>query len=431
MTVITQVYGREILDSRGNPTVEVTMTLEDGTVSVAAVPSGASTGTFEAHELRDGDMARYGGQGVLRALEFVNSELKDVVIGRDAANQTELDSAMIACDGTENKSRVGANAILGISLAAARATAISQHIPLYQYLASLFGTEINPSYFPIPMFNILNGGKHSDSGLSVQECKLIPSGIATYPEQLRAGSEIFHALKSILEADHFAVGVGDEGGFAPHLESHAQAFEKIIQAIEKAGYQPGTQAFLGLDVAANSFYSNEQDIYQMKPEGVNLNRESLISLYREWIGKYTIVSIEDGLHEEDWDGWAVMKEKLTRETVSWGKDLLLIGDDLLVTNKKRVEKALAAGSCNSVLIKPNQIGTVSETVACMKLAHENGLNTVISHRSGETTDDFIADLAVGGGARFIKTGSLSRGERLVKYNRLSQIFSELNGAKMF
>jgi enolase len=426
MTSIQDIFGREILDSRGNPTVEVTMTLEDGTLAVAAVPSGASTGTFEAHELRDGDAQRYGGLGVLQAIGFVNGALRDAVRGKDAAEQFALDTLLEECDGTKNKSRMGANALLGISLAAARATALSRKMPLYRYIAELMQTPLSVERFPTPMFNILNGGKHSDSGLSVQEFKLVPSGVVSYPEQLRAGSEIFHALKKLLEADHFSTGVGDEGGFAPRLESHAQALEKINQAIAAAGYEAGRQVFLGLDVAANSFFVPEQDVYQMQPEGASLSRDQLTNLYREWIEKYHIVSLEDGLHEEDWDGWREMSEKLTTLPVSWGKPLLVIGDDLLVTNQDRVEKALLQHSCNSVLIKPNQIGTLSETLMCMTLAHVNGLDTVVSHRSGETSDDFIADLAVGAGSRFIKTGSLSRGERLAKYNRLLRIYSELS-----
>lgn len=425
MSQIKEVVGREILDSRGNPTVEVMVELENGIRATAAVPSGASTGTFEAHELRDQDAHRFGGLGVLQAVQFVNTELREAVMGMDATDQSALDAALIACDGTENKSRVGANAILGISLAAARAAAESRAVPLYRHIAHLTHTEIDATHFPIPMFNILNGGKHSDSGLSVQEFKLVPSGITTYPEQLRCGSEVFHALKKILEADGFSTGVGDEGGFAPHLESHAQALEKINQAVTEAGYTGGEQVFLGLDVAANSFYIKESDVYQMLPEGVSLNRESLVNLYREWMMRYHIVSIEDGLHEEDWNGWKEMRDKLEKEPADWDKTLLLIGDDLLVTNIHRLETALASGSCNSVLIKPNQIGTLSETLACMALAHTHGLNTVVSHRSGETSDDFIADLAVGAGARFIKTGSLSRGERLAKYNRLLKIWSEL------
>lgn len=422
---ITNVVGREILDSRGNPTVEVTLTLSDGTVAVAAVPSGASTGTFEAHELRDNNPYRYGGLGVLEVVRFVNGELKEAVIGLDVTDQSTLDTTLIECDGTPNKSRVGANGLLGISLAAARAAAQSRKVPLYRHIADLTKSEIDVDRFPVPMFNILNGGKHSDSGLSVQEFKLVPSGITTYPEQLRAGSEIFHTLKKLLEKGGFSTSVGDEGGFAPHLESHAQALEKINQAIADAEYTGGKDVFLGLDVAANSFYESDRSLYRMEPEGIDLDRNSLVNLYREWMMKYHIVSIEDGLHEEDWEGWRDMKERLEQETASWNKPAMLIGDDLLVTNITRLEKALEIGACNSVLIKPNQIGTLSETLACMALAHANGLQTVISHRSGETTDDFIADLSVGAGARFIKTGSLSRGERLAKYNRLLKIWSEL------
>lgn len=424
MAKITKVHGREILDSRGNPTVEVTVTLEDGTVARAGVPSGASTGAFEAVELRDGDPNRYGGLGVLNAVTHINEELAEAVIGMEADDQKTLDEKMIALDGTDNKSRLGANAILGVSLATCRAAAKASQKPLYEHIATLFSKKKKGSSFPVPMFNILNGGKHSDSGLSVQEFKIVPSGIEGYGEQLRAGSEIFHTLKKILEQEGFSVGVGDEGGFAPRLESHAQALELIGRAIVEAGYRLGEQVFIGLDVAANSFYDAAEDQYALKPEGVSLSRESLVNVYREWIQKYSVVSIEDGLHEEDWQGWAMMKEKLEKEETAWKKPLMLIGDDLLVTNVLRLEKAIAEHSCNAVLIKLNQIGTVTETIACMKLAEKEGMNRVISHRSGETVDDFIADFAVGTGAEFIKTGSLSRGERIAKYNRLLEISEE-------
>jgi len=423
MTQITEVKAREILDSRGNPTVEVSVVLSDGTQARAGVPSGASTGAFEAVELRDNDSERYGGLGVLRAVSYVNGELAQAVIGMEADNQKAIDEKMIALDGTENKARLGANAILGISLAACRAAAKSAGVPLYQHISALYGERKQSSSFVVPLFNILNGGKHSDSGLSAQEFKLIPYGITEYPEQLRAGSEIFHNLKKLLEKEGFAVGVGDEGGFAPHLESHAQALEMIGQAVTSAGYRLGEQVFIGLDVAANSFYDATEDQYVLKPEGANLSRESLINVYREWIQKYSVVSIEDGLHEEDWGGWAVMHQKLDKESAAWKKPVLNIGDDLLVTNVKRVEKAIAEKSCNTVLIKLNQIGSVTETIACMRLAEKNGLERMISHRSGETIDDFIADFAVGTGAEYIKTGSLSRGERLSKYNRLLEIYT--------
>lgn len=424
MVKIIGVRGKEILDSRGNPTVEVEVTLEDGTVARAGVPSGASTGAFEAVELRDNDPHRYGGLGVLTAVEHINGELAQTVIGMDAGDQKSLDKKMIALDGTENKARLGANALLGISLAVCRAAAKSKKVPLYEYISGLYGKKKKAKSFVVPMFNILNGGKHSDSGLSVQEFKIIPYGIKEYKEQLRAGSEIFHMLKKILEQGGFAVGVGDEGGFAPHLESHKQALELIGQAVTEAGYHLGDEIFIGLDVAANSFYDATEDQYVLKPEGVNLSRESLVNVYREWIQKYCVVSIEDGLHEEDWQGWAMMREKLEKESPAWKKPLMLIGDDLLVTNVKRVEKAIALKSCNTVLIKPNQIGTVFETIECMRLAHKNSMVCLISHRSGETLDDFIADLAVGAGAAFIKSGSLSRGERIVKYNRLLSIAEE-------
>lgn len=424
MTTISAVQAREILDSRGNPTVETWVKLDDGTEAVAGVPSGASTGKFEAVELRDNDPNRYHGLGVEQAVANVNEKLAGKVIGLDPFDQLGLDQAMMSLDGTENKSVLGANAILGISLAVARAAAISQGIPLYRYIEKLTGRKIS-THFPTPMFNVLNGGKHSDSGLSVQEFKIVPYGVKSFKEQYRAGSEIFHTLKNILGKNNLSVGVGDEGGFAPHLESHAQALELLNQAITEAGYTPGTAVGIGLDVAANSFYEETENCYALKPENVSISKESLVNLYREWIQKYSVVSIEDGLHEEDWEGWGMMKEKIEKETASWKEKTMLIGDDLLVTNVKRLEQAIDAKACNAVLIKVNQIGTLSETLACMKLARENNMKTVISHRSGETTDDFIADLAVGASADFIKTGSLSRGERITKYNRLLKISEEL------
>lgn len=422
MAKITAVQAREILDSRGEPTVEVKVTLDDGTVARAGVPSGKSTGAFEAIELRDGDTKRYRGTGVLQAVANVNTEIAEAVLGMEAADQKALDEKMIALDGTANKGRLGANAILGVSLAACRAAAKSAKMPLYEHIAKLYGKKKKGASFPVPMFNIVNGGKHADSGLSVQEFKIVPFGIETFPEQLRAGSEVFHALQKILEQRGFTTAVGDEGGFAPRVESHAQALEVIGQAVSEAGYRIGEDIFVGLDVAADSFYDKTEDQYLLKPEGAALSRESLINVYREWIQKYAVVSIEDGLHEEDWEGWVTMKEKLEKEETAWKKPLMLIGDDLLVTNVERLKKAIDKKACNAVLIKVNQIGSVSETLACMRLAEENGMNRVISHRSGETVDDFIADLAVGAGAEFIKSGSLSRGERLAKYNRLSEIY---------
>src|SRR6185369_7220459 len=390
MAKIIDVMAREILDSRGEPTLEVRVKLDDGTESCAGVPSGKSTGAFEAVELRDGDPERYDGMGVLQAVKHVNTEIREAVIGLEAASQSALDEKIISLDGTSNKSRLGANALLGVSLAVCRAAAKSQKIPLYMHIRTLYGK--NKRIFPIPMFNILNGGKHADSGLSVQEFKVVPSGVVGYDLQLQAGSEIFHALKKLLEQNGFAIGVGDEGGFAPHVESHAQALELIGQAVAEAGYEMGKDVFIALDVAADSFYDKTEDQYVLKPEGVNLTRESLINVYKEWIQKYNVVSIEDGLHEEDWEGWATMKEKLEKESTAWKLPLMLIGDDLLVTNVMRLEKAIEHRACNAVLIKVNQIGTVTETIACMKLAEKNGMKRIISHRSGETVDDFISDL---------------------------------------
>lgn len=426
MTKISDIQGREILDSRGNPTVEVCVTTESGVLAVAGVPSGASTGSLEAIELRDNDPERYGGKGVLRAIEHVNGEIRKRIVGMDVSDQSGIDSAMRELDGTENKSRLGANAILGVSLAVARAASRESNVPLHRSLRALFSMEgsdvlVSNDAFPIPMFNVLNGGEHSDSGLSVQEFKLFPKGISGYAEQLRAGSEIFHALKGILAKAGYSTSVGDEGGFAPRLESHAQAFEMLIQAVEKAGYIPGKDVFFGIDAAANSFYVASEEVYALEPEHVRLTRDQLLNVYSEWVEKYFLVSIEDALHEGDWEGWAIHEERF-----GVGKGIMTIGDDLLVTNPKRVQMAIEKKACNAVLIKPNQIGTVSETLETVRLAKRHGLKTVVSHRSGETTDDFIADLAVGAGADCIKTGSLSRGERLAKYNRLLAIAKELN-----
>jgi enolase len=418
MSKIKKIFAREILDSRGNPTVEVEVELESGIKALAAVPSGASTGTYEALELRDGDKSRYRGQGVLKAVENVNLKIAEAIVGMETSAQKEIDQKMIELDGTENKSNLGANAILGVSLAVARVAATEQNLPLYAYIARAYKLKARNFQLPMPMFNIINGGKHSDSGLSIQEYKLIPNGIKTFKEQLRAGSEIFHTLSEILSSGGYSTAVGDEGGFAPKLESNAQALELINAAIEKAGYKKGMEASVGVDAAANSFFDEKEEKYIFKPENSTLTREMLINIYSEWIQKFNVISVEDGLNENDWSGWRAMNEKI-------GEKVMLIGDDLLVTNVKRLKMAIAEKACNAVLIKVNQIGTLSETIDCIKLAKKNKMKIVISHRSGETMDDFIADLAVGSGAEYIKSGSLSRGERICKYNRLLRIEEEI------
>lgn len=418
MSKITKIHAREILDSRGNPTVEVEVELESGIKTSAAVPSGASTGTYEALELRDNDKNRYGGLGVLTAVKNINTRIQEAVVGMNAQEQKEIDAEMIRLDGTENKSKLGANAILGVSLAAVRAAAMENKVPLYEHIKNTFKIPGKKYNLPIPMFNVLNGGQHSDSGLSIQEFKIVPSGVKTFKEQLRAGSEIFHELKKVLSAEGYAVGVGDEGGFAPKLESNTQALEFINQATEKAGYKKGMDVNTGIDSAASSFFDEKEEKYIFKPENSMLTREMLLNIYNEWISKYNVISIEDGINENDWEGWGVMNEKM-------GDKTMLIGDDLLVTNVKRLKIAISKKACNAVLIKVNQIGTLSETIECMKLAKKNKMKIVVSHRSGETTDDFISDLAVGAGAEYIKSGSLSRGERICKYNRLLRIEEEL------
>lgn len=417
MSKIKKIYAREILDSRGNPTVEVEVSLESGAIGNFMVPSGASTGTHEALELRDGDKTRYNGLGVKTAVSNVNEKIQGALLGMEAGNQKEIDKAMIVLDGTENKTSLGANAILGVSIAVCRAMAKELSLPLYKYIAEAFKL---PKKFklPIPMFNIINGGQHSDSGLSIQEYKLVPDKIKTFKEQLRAGSEVFHELKKLLSADGFSVSVGDEGGFAPKLESNAKALELINLAIEKAGYKNGQEINLGIDAAASSFFDDTEKQYVFKPENAVLSRESLVNIYVEWIKKYNVISVEDGLMEDDFEGWAKMNEK-------FGEGVMNIGDDLLVTNVKRVKMAIAKKACNAVLIKVNQIGTLTETIDCMKLAKKNKMKTVVSHRSGETTDDFISDLAVGASADYMKSGSLSRGERICKYNRLLRIEEEI------
>lgn len=416
MAKIKKIHAREILDSRGNPTVETEIYLDDGTKAWSQVPSGASTGEFEALELRDGDKARYGGKGVLEAVKNVNEEIAEVIVGMDPAEQEKIDQKMIELDGTENKARLGANAILSVSLAACRAAAINKDTPLYSYIAQLHKTK--KIALPIPMFNIINGGMHADSGLAIQEYKIVPHGIASFKERYRAGSEIFHALKKYLAEKKMATSVGDEGGFAPRLESNLAPLEAIKDAVDSAGYTMGEQIGIAIDAAANSFYHAECEHYAFTLEDKAFSKSELLEEYEEWVNDHFVMSIEDGLSEYDWDGWSDMYEKFNER-------IMLIGDDLIVTNTKRLQKAIDQKACNSVLIKPNQIGTLTETLQCIKLAQDNAMRTVISHRSGETIDDFIADLAVGVASEYIKTGSLSRGERMCKYNRLLTIEEQM------
>ncbi|MFA6974058.1 MAG: phosphopyruvate hydratase [Parcubacteria group bacterium] len=418
MSKIKKIYAREIFDSRGNPTVEVEVELESGVKAMAAVPSGASTGTFEALELRDGDAKRFGGLGVQQAVANVNEKIAEKIVGMEATEQIAIDKMMLELDGTENKTNLGANAILGVSLAVCRAGSLDTGLPLYKYIAKCYKLPAKNYKLPIPMFNVINGGMHSDSGLSIQEYKVVPNGVKTFKEQYRAGSEIFHALKKIIAAKGQITSVGDEGGFAPKLGSNAEPLELINKAIEAAGYQAGKQVNIGIDAAASSFFDEKENKYIFKPENANLSREMLINIYNEWTQKYNVISVEDGLNENDWTGWRAMNEKM-------GGSTMLIGDDLLVTNVKRLQTAIKEKACNAVLIKVNQIGSLTETIDCIKLAKKNKMKIVISHRSGETTDDFIADLAVGTNADFIKSGSLSRGERICKYNRLLRIEEEI------
>jgi len=413
MSCIEAVRGREILDSRGNPTVEVDVILESGFGASAKVPSGASTGKHEAIELRDGDKSRYSGKGVLKAVAAVNEEIAPKVIGMEALDQRGLDRAMIELDGTENKGRLGANAILGVSLGAARAQAEELGLELYRYLGGPGACVL-----PMPMMNILNGGAHADTDVQIQEFMIVPKGAPTLAEAVRYGSEVFHRLGKLLKEQGQSTGKGDEGGYAPNLESNEAALDLIMQAIEQAGYKPGEDVFLALDCAASEFFAAGKGYLLDGKDKAPLDAGALIERYASWCGKYPILSIEDGCDEEDWDGWQAQTEAL-------GDKIQLVGDDLLVTNVKRIQTALDKGVANSVLIKLNQIGSLSETLDAIDLSRRNGYSTVISHRSGETGDTFISDLAVGASTGQIKTGSLSRSERVTKYNRLIVIEEQL------
>jgi len=417
MTNISRVIGREILDSRGNPTVEADVILESGAMGRAAAPSGASTGEREAIELRDGDSSRYLGKGVTRAVSHINNELADVVIGRDCNDQRGLDQAMIELDGSENKSNLGANALLAVSLANAQAGASAAGQPLYRFL----GGE-NANLLPVPMMNIINGGAHADNSVDMQEFMILPVGAPSFSEALRYGTEIFHSLKSVLGAKGMNTAVGDEGGFAPDLSSNEEAIEVILTAIDKAGYRAGTDIYLGLDVASSEFYDSGK--YILASENRSFDAVGFADYLAGWVDQYPIISIEDGMDEGDWEGWAVLTEQL-------GSRIQLVGDDLFVTNTNILARGIEQGIANSILIKFNQIGTLTETLDAISMAHEAGYSTVISHRSGETEDVAIADLAVATAAGQIKTGSLSRSDRVAKYNQLLRIESMLGEAARF
>ena len=406
MSEIIGVHGREILDSRGNPTVEVEVWPEDGVQSRASVPSGASTGTFEAVELRDGGK-RYAGKGVLKAVENVNNIIEPALIGIDASNQQEIDSLMISLDGTDNKGKLGANAILGVSLAVARAAAASHELPLWAYIGGL-----GPYLLPTPLMNVVNGGAHADNNLDIQEFMLVPHGALSFSEALQMGAETYHSLKSILKKSGYPTAVGDEGGFAPNFKSNSEALKFLVDAIEAAGYEPGRQISLAMDVAASEFFKD--GVYSLKGEGRELRAPELDDYYAEITAKYPIVSIEDGMSEEDWEGWALLTKKI-------GDKVQLVGDDLFVTNPVRFARGIKEGVGNSILVKLNQIGSLSETLKVISMARTSGYSAIVSHRSGETEDAFISDLAVAASAGQIKTGALARTDRVAKYNQLLRI----------
>jgi enolase len=411
LTTIEEVTAHEILDSRGNPTVQVEVLLMGGASGVAAVPSGASTGAHEAVELRDGDKSRYGGKGVLKAVENVNKQISEAIVGLDATDQALLDEVMIELDGTPNKAKLGANAILGVSLAVAKAAAQAQGEPLYRYLGGVSARTL-----PVPMMNILNGGKHADNSTDMQEYMVLPVGASSFREALRMGAEVYQGLKKVLHGRKLNTNVGDEGGFAPSLGSNREALEVIVAAIETAGYKPGVDIFLGMDPAATEFYENGK--YVLAREGRTLTSSEMVDLYEKWIGEYPIVTIEDGLAEDDWEGWSQLRQRL-------GNRVQLVGDDLFVTNTARLKRGISERSANSILIKLNQIGSLSETLDAIEMAKRAAFTAVVSHRSGETEDTTIADLVVATNAGQIKTGAPARSERVAKYNRLLVIEDEL------
>jgi enolase len=411
MSAIVDVIAREILDSRGNPTVEADVLLESGVLGRAAVPSGASTGSREAVELRDGDAGRYGGKGVLKAVENINTEICEAVIGVDATEQSFVDKALNDLDGTENKSRLGANAILAVSLAVAKAAAEESGLPLHRYLGGAGAMSM-----PVPMMNVINGGAHADNGLDMQEFMIVPVGFSSFREALRCGAEVFHSLRKILAGRKLSTAVGDEGGFAPRLPKHEAAIKTILEAVEAAGYQPGEQVALALDCASSEFYEDGE--YTLEAEGQSMGAEQFVDFLNDWVEKYPIISIEDGMAEDDWDGWKLLTRRL-------GKKVQLVGDDLFCTNTRFLKQGIDKGVANSVLIKVNQIGTLTETFATIEMARRAAYTCVVSHRSGETEDTTIADIAVASNALQIKTGAPSRSDRLAKYNQLLRIEEDL------
>lgn len=417
MTAISAIRGRQILDSRGNPTVEVDVTLEDGSLGRAAVPSGASTGAHEAVELRDGDKARWGGKGVEKAVQSINGEIADALAGHDAEDQGEIDASMIALDGTENKARLGANAILGVSLACAKAAACSAKLPLFRYIGNGTATML-----PVPMMNIVNGGAHADNPIDFQEFMIMPVGAPTFSEALRCGTEVFHALKANLHAKGLATAVGDEGGFAPDIGSAREALDFILKSVESAGYQAGKDVLIALDPASTEYYRDGK--YELSGEGLSLTSEQMVDYFEKLVTDYPIASIEDGMAEDDWAGWKLITERL-------GGRVQLVGDDLFVTNVKRLAEGIEKGIANSILIKVNQIGTLTETIAAVRLAQGHNYTAVMSHRSGETEDATIADLAVALCTGQIKTGSLARSDRVAKYNQLLRIEEDLGDRAVY
>ncbi|MBF8250570.1 MAG: Eno [Deltaproteobacteria bacterium] len=418
MTLIEDIHAREILDSRGNPTIEVDVLLECGVMGRAAVPSGASTGEHEAVELRDGDKGRYLGKGVRKAVNNVNDVIAPELLDMDALDQAALDRVMIELDGTPNKAKLGANAILGVSLAAARAAANAVELPLYSYIGG-----VNARTLPVPMMNILNGGAHADNSVDLQEFMVMPVGAKTFSDALRMGTEVFHSLKKVLSSKGYATSVGDEGGFAPNLKSNVEAIEVILEAIEKAGYKAGTDAMIALDPAASEFYKDGKYVFK-KSDGSKKSSEEMVAFYADWVRQYPIISIEDGLSEDDWNGWNILTKEL-------GNKVQLVGDDLFVTNTERLSRGIKERIGNSILIKVNQIGTLTETLEAIEMAKKAGYTAVISHRSGETEDTTIADIAVATNAGQIKTGSASRTDRIAKYNQLLRIEEELGGMAKF